>query len=204
MIKKVPEKKQIVFLTGILLLVSLVLFLHFRNANEEEVIIDFQKKELLQADETIPPALNEINTKVVVDIKGAIALPGVYELAEGSRVQDVIEMAGGLLAEADEFQLNLAQLLQDEMLIYVPKEGEDLQVRFNYSVSNNNADGKIAINRVDESKLEQLPGIGPAKAALIISHREEHGPFKGIEDLQQVSGIGPKSAEKLAEYIVFN
>ncbi|WP_332690825.1 helix-hairpin-helix domain-containing protein [Halalkalibacter lacteus] len=203
MIKKIPEKKHIVFSIGILLLVSLVLFLHFRNANKEEVKFDFLEAELVQAGEVIPPALIEIETKVIVDIKGAVALPGVYELSEGSRMHDVIEMAGGFLSEADELQLNLAQLLQDEMMIYVPREGEEVQEEMAKSVARNE-DGKIAINRVDEVVLEQLPGIGPAKAAAIISHREEHGPFKGIDDLQNVSGIGPKSAEQLADHIVFN
>ncbi|MFC0473433.1 helix-hairpin-helix domain-containing protein [Halalkalibacter kiskunsagensis] len=203
MIKKIPEKKQIVISIGILLLVSLVLFVHFRNANEEEVNFDFQEAaSLVQATETIPSVLIEGGTKITVDIKGAIALPGVYELNEGSRVHNVIEMAGGFLSDADELQLNLAQLLQDEMMIYVPTEGEEVQE--NLVNSSGNKDGKIAINRVDETTLEQLPGIGPAKAAAIISYREEHGPFKGIEDLQNVSGIGPKSAEKLTDYIVFN
>ncbi len=193
---KIPERKHILFLVGIVLLVSLVLFLHFRNAEMEEVQEDwvhsFREETEIEQEHIDEPAF------YVIDVKGAVQNPGVYELAQGSRVHEVIELAGGFLQEADEKQLNLAQLLHDEMMIYVPIEGEE---PLTGAIQAHNDDEKVAINTADATTLVQLPGIGPAKAEAIISYRDENGPFTDIADLVQVPGIGPKSFEQLQDMI---
>lgn len=195
---KTPERKHIALLIGIVLLVSLVLFLHFRNAEIEEAQVNWvdsflEDTETGEVEQVVEPAL------FVIDVKGAVENPGVYELKKGSRVYEVIELAGGFLQEADEKQLNLAQLLHDEMMIYVPIKGEEGTMK-----ADAKKDGKIAINSADAAELEQLPGIGPAKAQAIIHYRDENGFFKEIDDLLHVPGIGPKSIESLREMVTIH
>jgi competence protein ComEA len=202
MLKKIATLKQAGAIGVFILIVSLVLFLHFSNPKEEEVVFDWNEyqKEFTQGE--LLPVSAETEPSLVVDVKGAIRSPGVYELEGGTRIVDAIEIAGGFRDDADQLKLNLAQLLHDEMLIYVPIEGEGGTNDFIFH-GVGESDGKISINQATVTDLEQLPGIGPAKAAAIITYRDENGPFKGVDDLLQVSGIGPKSIEKLQEYIIF-
>lgn len=144
---------------------------------------------------------------VFVDVKGAVSLPGIYEAKDNDRVLDAIEYAGGLLEIADEKQINFAQKVQDEMVIYVPEKGETIEndaPPLMTSPSNGQANGKVNINRAELSELETLPGIGPAKAKAIIDYREQQGHFKKVEDIQNISGIGEKTFEKLQESISVN
>lgn len=147
---------------------------------------------------------------IMVDIKGAVAHPGVYPLQTTDRVNDAIERAGGFTAKADVNQMNLALKVKDEMVIYVPKKGEKSlpQVAGSSSAVSgdaqtmDNAPGgstpaKVNINEADVTGLQNLPGIGPAKAQAILQYRTEHGPFKSVDDLNNVSGIGDKTLEKI-------
>lgn len=136
--------------------------------------------------------------KIYVDIKGEIYQPGVYLVDPDDRVIDVIESAGGFTDEADENQINLAEKVYDEMVINVLAESEDEDLIVHSDPSHD----KIRINHATQSELEQLPGIGAAKALAIIQYREENGPFKEPEELQNISGIGAKTLENLAEYII--
>lgn len=144
----------------------------------------------------------EEQTSVFVDVKGAVKRAGVYEVASTSRIRDVIEMAGGLTEEADETKVNLAMKVRDEMVIYVPKKGEEISELADTHTTTDGSNGKVNINTATAEQLQTLQGIGPAKAAAIIAYREEHGPFQKAEDLLNVSGIGQKSLEKIKEQIV--
>ncbi|RBP94070.1 competence protein ComEA [Cytobacillus firmus] len=139
------------------------------------------------------------------DIKGAVQKPGVYEAAEGDRVIDLLEKAGGLTDKADGTKINFALNITDEMVIYVPEKGEVLEEAAvgyeNIEVRGQQDNGKINLNQANESELQMLPGIGPSKAAAIIEHRETNGSFKDIADLKLISGIGEKTFEKLKEHI---
>ncbi len=144
--------------------------------------------------------------KVTVDIKGAVQAPGVYTLSSTDRVIDALERAGGLLEEASTLSVNLAQPLQDGMVIYIPTQDElqegVLSIPTNGPaggiVSNS---GKININKATAEELQALPGIGPTRAAAIVRYREEHGPFKSLDEITNVSGIGPKILENIADQI---
>lgn len=139
---------------------------------------------------------------IMVDVKGAVKESGVYELQEGQRVQDAILMAGGFLENADERQINLAQILEDEMVIYVPLEGEEGFESM--GISQGQGEGQEAtvnINKATSEELQTISGIGPAKAEAIIQYREENGSFEKTEDITNVSGIGEKTFEKLKEKI---
>lgn len=138
--------------------------------------------------------------KQYVDIKGAVKSPGMYQVDAEMRVFDVIELAGGFLAEADTDQVNFAQHVTDQMVIYVPKVGET-------AVSPAAAPGSSAesdlvnINTADAERLQTLPGIGPKKAAEIIQYRETNGSFQSVDELEKVAGIGKKTVEKLQQNI---
>ncbi|MCP8967190.1 helix-hairpin-helix domain-containing protein [Ectobacillus ponti] len=130
--------------------------------------------------------------QLVVDIKGAVQRPGVYELPGGSRMREAVERAGGLLPEADGAKINLAQLLQDGMMVYVPRAGEQIAAPEAPEQA-----AKIAVNTATKEQLQQIPGIGPKKADAIVQYREEHGPFQRAEDLLEVPGIGEKLLEQM-------
>lgn len=152
------------------------------------------------------PADQEIEQEVqsiYVDLKGAVKNPGMYELEEGRRVYDVIELAGGLIEQADENQINYALRLEDEMIVYIPYIGENPEeIAQTTTTTGSTNDGKIRINQASESELTTLPGIGPAKAEAIIQYREEHGPFQAVEDLLNISGIGQKTLDRFADMII--
>jgi competence protein ComEA len=147
--------------------------------------------------------------KMIVDVKGQIKQPGVYQASAGERVMDVITRAGGLTENADARQVNFAERVVDEMVIYIPLKGEEAQATGGETgdftttkgISSNNQ-GKIDLNKADVNELQNLPGIGPAKAAAIIEYREKSGKFKAVEDLKNISGIGDKTFEKLKDLII--
>lgn len=145
--------------------------------------------------------------KIIVDVKGQVRAPGVYPSSEGERVIDVINRAGGLTENADESQVNFAEHVQDAMVIYIPAKGEagataagTTPGNFTGAVSGGNQ-AKINLNKADETDLQTLPGVGPAKAAAIVEYRETNGPFKSIDDLKNISGIGDKTFDKLKDQI---
>lgn len=139
----------------------------------------------------------------VVDVKGAVTNPGIYEVAKNMRVQDAIDLAGGLLKNAETRHINFAQHLTDQMLLYIPVVGEEteniLYTQPNPSVTEGTA--KVNINTATEMELQALPGIGEKKALQIINYRKENGSFSAIEELMEVSGIGQKTFDTLKESI---
>ncbi|MBU8905618.1 helix-hairpin-helix domain-containing protein [Desertibacillus haloalkaliphilus] len=195
---------MLVIIIILLLVVSVSFFGGFGNKDEEfnEDLDWLFEEDTVETDEE--EVVEEVS--IVIDIKGAVSSPGVYEMHSGQRVFDVIEQAGGLLTEANEAKINLAAKLQDEMVIYVPEIGEDSeQVEVVTAVAEASDEGnKVRINSATTEELERLPGVGPAKAAAILSFREENGSFTTADELLQVSGIGEKSLEQMKEQIVFN
>ena len=159
---------------------------------------------ITEAEETAGVATNDETEedRLVVDLKGAIVHPGVYELEGGARVHELLKMAGGLTSAADELAINLAAPLEDGMVIYIPTKGEVTEYSLTTQTPNQEQDdGKVNINRASSEELQTLTGIGPSKAEAIIAYRDEKGPFKDLEGLLEVSGIGQKSFEKLKDEI---
>ena len=141
---------------------------------------------------------------VIIDVDGAVITPGVYELPDGSRVQDAIDAAGGLATDADVARVNRAERLIDGAKLLIPRVGEqaaDLTAEGQIGVSGSSTGamgtGLVNINQAGADELDALPGIGPATAEKIVSDREQNGPFLAIEDLMRVSGIGEKKFEEL-------
>lgn len=150
--------------------------------------------------------IEEVSTStiIVVDVKGAVHHPGVYSLEEGDRLIDAVNAAGGYTPEADSRLLNHALRLADELLIYVPFEGEEIpedELSISQGTTAETSEGVVNINTATESELTTIPGIGPAKATAIIQYREENGPYSTPEGLMDVSGIGQKTFEKLKQQI---
>jgi competence protein ComEA len=129
---------------------------------------------------------------VTVYISGAVATPGVYILPEGSRVDDVILLAGGFLPNAEQEGVNLVAMLQDGQQLDVPVRSAATHV----------SDGRININTATVEELGTLPGIGPTIAQNIVNYRLENGPFQFIQDIQNVSGIGPATYDEIKDLIV--
>src|SRR6478736_3379235 len=138
---------------------------------------------------------------LIVDVAGAVRKPGVFEFQPGDRVIDAVERAGGALEKADLTLLNLAAPLTDGQQILVPKKGETPS---GVPVAGGVSGGPTAlvnVNSADEATLETLNGVGPVLAAAIIQYRTEHGPFASIDQLDEVSGIGPATLEDLRSQV---
>ncbi|MFW2109582.1 helix-hairpin-helix domain-containing protein [Bacillus spizizenii] len=147
---------------------------------------------------------DESNETIVIDIKGAVKHPGVYEMRTGDRLSQAIEKAGGTSEQADEMQVNLAELLQDGTVVYIPKRGEETAVHQGVGGAIQSDGGKGTLVNINTATLEELQGIsgvGPSTAEAIIAYREENGRFQTTEDITKVSGIGEKSFEKIKSSI---
>jgi competence protein ComEA len=137
---------------------------------------------------------------LIVDVAGAVHQPGVYEFSEGDRVIDAIERAGGPMPKADLSLLNLAAPLTDGTQILVPKSGPPGAVAPGGTAPGSSI-GLININTASATELETLSGIGEVLAATIIEYREQNGPFATVDDLMDVSGIGPATLEEIREQV---
>lgn len=137
---------------------------------------------------------------IIVDVAGEVAEPGVYEFNEGDRVIDAIERAGGQLPKADLSLLNLAAPLTDGTQILVSKAGPPgVVVPGGGTVGSSG--GLININSASATELETLSGIGEVLAATIVEYREQNGPFASVDDLMDVSGIGPATLEEIRDQV---
>lgn len=138
---------------------------------------------------------------IIVDVAGEVEQPGVYEFAEGDRVIDAIERAGGQLPKADLSLLNLAAPLTDGTQILVPKAGPPGVVVPGDGTAGSSSGGLININSASATELETLSGIGEVLASTIVEYREQNGPFASVEDLMDVSGIGPATLEEIRDQV---
>jgi competence protein ComEA len=139
---------------------------------------------------------------VIVDVAGWVRTPGVYEFSSGDRIVDAIARAGGARRGADLAALNLAAPLVDGTQILVPREGEAPPARGVGAVATGGAAGGLVnINTASATELEALPGIGEVLAATIVAYRDEHGPFASVDQLEDVSGIGPSTLEELRDLV---
>ena len=142
-------------------------------------------------------------TVIFVDIKGAVKNPGVYQMKVGDRVKDALDAAGGLTEESDSQKVNLAKRLEDQMVIVVPKVGEEAEeIPAGETRNEATKEGKVNINTATVEELKTLKGVGEKKAEAIIEYRKKNGSFQTKEDLMKVRGIGKKLFESFEERIV--
>jgi competence protein ComEA len=134
---------------------------------------------------TTAPQANDAPT-AFVHVVGQVKNPGLYELPAGDRVLDAVAAAGGFTPVADRANLNLAQVIEDGQQIVVAQQG------VTPVAAGAAAGGTVDLNTADATALETLDGIGPALAQRILAYRTAHGGFRTVNDLQNVTGIGPK------------
>ena len=186
------------------LIIGMGLFWMSRQGEEVEEAATFL------AETTILPQEVEdkttVSTVIYVDVKGEIHHPGVYQMKAESRVKDLIEAAGGFTPLADDQKLNLAQLLEDQMVIVVPKKGEEVNSELAQAPTSQKKEvgkeGKVNINTATVEELKTLKGIGEKKAEAIIEYRKKNGYFKNKEELMKVRGIGKKLYESFQERVI--
>ena len=213
-IEKIKEYKLFLALTAIGLLLGGYFLFHRPQSNASTIPDLYQSssstssKEKVQTasskEEKTATSVSDAPEIITVDVKGAVKQPGVYELRSNSRVHDAIHKAGGMTADANSQSVNLAQKLSDEAVIYVAKEGEDVPaLGSSESPATSSAPaektGKVHLNRATETELQTVSGIGQKRAQDIIAYREANGPFRSVDDLKNVSGIGEKTLEKLRD-----
>jgi competence protein ComEA len=159
--------------------------------------------ELATATPSPTPGSTPTPSPLRVYVSGAVKVPDVYTLAANSIVKDAVMAAGGATGEADLDRINLASPVADGQHIYVPHLGEEsLPVEPPSRAPAD--DGKVNINTADAATLALLPGIGPSLAQRIIDYRQANGPFARIEDIVNVSGIGPGILAKIEDLITTN
>jgi len=190
-----------------IVIAAVVIFFIFIGKKERTTplsasLISSELEEPIEAPLTEEAPVEQAQT-AVVDVKGEVMKPGIYEIQEGDRIQDIIDRADGFTENADILQVNLAQIVQDEMVVLIPAVGqeEETAVSASAGAGEQTNNGKIKINTASSEELTQLPGIGPAKAEAIVAHRDNHGLFQTPEDLLEISGIGEKTLETLIEHI---
>ncbi len=216
--EKIFEYKNYLFL--IILIIGLIVFnIYTMNLIDYE---DDGEKEFKLVEKEEKP------NKIKVDIKGEVNAAGVYELDKGSRVNDLIEKAGGITKNGDTSIINLSKKLEDEMVVIIYTKNEAAALKENKQTNIkeicpkiNNAcpekeletltdnqnetkqtvNNKISINNATEEDLQKLNGIGQTKAKAIIKYREENGNFEKIEDIKNVKGIGDSAFEKIKDQI---
>lgn len=149
--------------------------------------------------------------EIIIHVTGAVKKQGIVKIKQGSRISDVIDVAGGIDDRADLSKINLAYIVQDGQKIYVPSidDKEDTETILEEAGVNvikdgtdsNNKKDKININNASQTELETLSGVGPSTALKIINYRNENGKFKKIDDIKNVPGIGEAKFENIKEDI---
>ncbi len=150
----------------------------------------------------------EETSKIKVYVTGEVNSPGVIELEEGARIEDAIQGAGGIKAEANLKEINLAYEVEDGEKIYVPNLSEETDNAENQvpsseaqTSSSSHSNGKVNINKASATELTAVPGIGASTAQKIVTYRDENGKFKTIEDIKNVSGIGDSKYNSMKDFI---
>ena len=191
----------------VLILVCGILYSCQRKNNEKEIKIEQAGDQLTEKEDESTNELGEkesvdFSKMIYVHIVGCVSNPGVYEVKEGTRIYEVVSLAGGFLPEADENYLNLALVVCDGQKIQVLSKEEAKTAKTFVNQSENETEKKLVnINTATKEELMQLSGIGESRALSIIAYREKNGDFKKISDIMKVAGIKGAAFEKIKDYI---
>ena len=204
MIEFLKEKKIIIFIVLIaIILIGKNIYdstqKYDKSVDENQVIVNKTNEE------------KNDDEMIAVHITGAIKKEGVVRVKENSRIEDVIEKAGGLAEDADITNVNLAFVVEDGVKIRIPSINDEKEVEIVTENSGNGVEvsdmqeestnGLININKATQTELETLNGIGPSLALEIIEYREKNGNFKTIDDIKNVPGIGENKFNNIKNYI---
>jgi competence protein ComEA len=141
--------------------------------------------------------------RAVVHVTGAVLRPGVYRLPSWARLDLAVKRAGGPAKSADLEGVNLAAKVADGQQVVVPRRGAAGGVAATAATpgSGDGPSAPISLNTATPEQLDQLEGVGPATAQKILEFRKEHGGFRSVDDLKQISGIGPKRFATLKDKV---
>lgn len=218
-IEKFMTKRNIVLIMLVFLCVITSFILYGKN--KSKVFKDEYMKNIFVEEEAPDDNSVEVNAEpikevkgenqltkgtkmIVVEIKGEVVNPDVYEISEGSIIRDLITKAGGLTNEANIGKINRADKLRDNQLIVIPNKNELSNANTNINVSkegNTAEEGIININTASLEELQKINGVGEVKAKSIINYREKNGGFKSIDEMKNIEGIGDKTFEKMKDQI---
>ena len=191
------NNKFIIIFTIVLSAIGYI-FLYIKEEKNQNILIEVEETVIEEQVEIV-----EEKPKIYVDIAGEITNPGVYILDEGSRVNDLIIMAGGVTKEANLSNVNLAYILSDGIKITIPnkKDLSSKNIIQSSIVGNSKNTGVVNINQADVEELMTLSGIGESIATSIVEYRNANGNFKKKEDIKNVSGIGESKYSKIKDKI---
>ena len=209
------KQKNAVIIIGTIVILGIIIYIFNNNKvdnsnDSEEILIS---KNITNNTVDMNGTNTDNKDKIVIHITGAVKMPGIVKLEEGSRIEDAINKAGGLTEDADITKVNLAYVLEDGIKIKIPSSSDigDLQEENVLStesgegivedLENSSQDSSININKATEQELKNLPGIGASLASKIIDYREQNGKFSTVEDIKKVNGIGNNKFENIKEYI---
>lgn len=204
--KEFFNKYKILIIVMICLLGFLIILSTFTSDidNNEDAFKKYSKETEIKEDSEDSYTENNKEDKIFVYIGGAVEKPNVYKLKEGSRIKDLVEIAGGFSDNAESKNINLAQKLNDEDYIYVYSI-EESEIDSNISSEVNSSirkDGCININKATVEELKSIDGIGEVRASKIIEYREENGPYKNIDELKNIGArIGEKTFETIKDKV---
>lgn len=225
--QKLDKRWLIGVCSVVVILMSGLLIKRIGFSSHSDFLVDTQtstsldKVDVASPVTTEPAELMTTSSEVIAyaDIKGAVKAPGIYQVTPNMRVSEVITLAGGMTAKADADQVNLAQVVTDQMVIYVPKIGEilpevaqnqlastevgNVEASPSSGASSNNSE-KVNINTADLAGFQSLNGVGAVKAQAMIDYREANGAFQSIEELKNVKGVGEKTFDSLKESITID
>lgn len=199
------KAKLAVLITAFTLLFA-GLIIYEKETKKEDRLLEFNNSEADSDDgistgkDSVPDKENS-ETRIFAYICGEVYEPGVYEVKNGARITDILELCGGVTEDAALEFINLAEPVTDGMKIYVPSKNEVDGMSPIQSENNTEDNGLININTADVSELTKLPGIGETKASAIVEYRKEAGGFKNVEDLLNVNGIGDSTYEKIKNLV---
>ena len=215
---ELTKTQKIIIAVGIIcILIVIGIFLYKRTQDTDYSMLMLEPEEEAK-ENNIEQEQEKIENKIKVHVSGYVEEEGMVELAEGARIADALEAAGGATLEADLSRVNLAYVLQDGQKIYIPsileveeEEAEEEEyitegsggviLEEGEEEKNNEAEGKVNINTATQTELETLNGIGPSTASKIIEYRKQNGNFQSIEEIQNVSGIGDSKYESIKDDI---
>lgn len=194
---KKNEKIVKIFKKNILLKVILITFLVITLS----IFFVFMQKMELYSVKINNKEFEREYGKICAYISGAVNNPGVYNFNENTKLEEALNIIGGIKTEADISKVDLLKALSDSEKITIPYKQNDTddQEENNFEFNESN-DDKININKADDSLLMSLPGIGQSTANKIIEYRK-NGDFETIEDIKKVSGIGDSKFEKIKDKI---
>ena len=180
-----------------------------------------READVLKIEQQAVNTASEKEAKITVYVSGAVANPGLHEIAPGSRAVEAIAAAGGMTEEANKDKVNLAKICKDGMQVNVPrlnakerrrlaaantpassaKTAEQNSASYNAAQESETAlTGKVHLNTATAEELETLPGVGAVTAQRIVEYRSAHG-FARIEDLMNVKGIGQAKFKKMQPWL---